>query len=104
MIEQVVKRWIFARGVEFLRDFMGIPLPYYRQQYREYLQGPRWLILRTLRLHFDGHRCVDCGSDGRLQVHHQSYRNKGDGWGIGEFFDLRTVCASCHRRRHEIGG
>jgi 5-methylcytosine-specific restriction endonuclease McrA len=101
-VQEVVKRWLYVRLVGWLRDGLGASV-HYRQRYREYLNGPRWLVLRSLRVWWDGWECVDCGSRVGLQVHHVSYAHKGKGLGLGEWLDLRTVCDACHRKRHGIG-
>lgn len=36
--------------------------------------------------------CEDCGSDSPLHAHHTDYSQP---------LDVRWLCASCHRRRHE---
>lgn len=101
-VQELLRRWIYVNAVGWLRSALGLRL-HYKARYREYLIGPRWLVLRTVRLWWDGWACVDCGARVSLQVHHTSYRHKGRGWGVGEWLDLRTVCDDCHRRRHGIG-
>lgn len=104
MIEQIIKRWLYVNGMRWMRDSFDVRI-HYKQQYRqEYLQGPRWYILRTIRLWWDGWQCVDCGVRYPLEVHHTSYKHKGEGWGITELLDLRTVCRDCHRDRHGLNG
>ena len=73
-------------------------------QYREYLRSPRWRLLRWLRKAIDLGACQDCLKVGRirrygLQVHHNTYRNKG-GSLEGELFDTVTLCDACHAKRH----
>lgn len=75
-----------------------------QRRYREYLKSPRWRIVRWLRKVLDLGVCQDCLKVGRirrygLQVHHESYRNKG-GSLEGELFDTVTLCAACHAKRH----
>lgn len=72
--------------------------------YREYLKSPRWRLLRWLRKVLDLGACQDCLRVGRitrhgLQVHHNTYRNKG-GSLEGELFDTVTLCDACHAKRH----
>ncbi len=47
----------------------------------------------------DGHRCVRCGSEYRLHVHHVKpwEPDQGDPHVVD---NLVTLCASCHRRLH----
>lgn len=45
----------------------------------------------------DGHRCVLCGSDGNLRVHH--LRRVADG-GSNDDKNLVTLCDDCHLEHH----
>ena len=72
--------------------------------YRDYLRTPRWHLLRWLRKVIDLGACQDCLRVGRitrrgLQVHHESYRNRG-GSIPGEIGDCVTLCAEHHAKRH----
>ncbi len=51
----------------------------------------------------DGHRCRvrGCGRVNFLEVHHLQARHKGGGNGEE---NLVTLCSSCHRHLHELGG
>ena len=71
-------------------------------EYRKYLHGWRWWILRRLRLRIDGRRCRMCGADDALQVHHSMYTHRGGSW-LGELLDLITVCDECHSKHHGKG-
>ena len=44
----------------------------------------------------DQHRCIDCGSQDRLEIDHIIPISKG---GIGEMRNLATRCKSCNRRK-----
>lgn len=99
MIGELIRRWLYSMMVSTAQDITGFK-PHYKSQYGQYLQGPRWFIIRNLRLWWDGWSCVDCGARYPLQVHHTSYRNKGKGAGFGEWWDCVTVCDDCHGRRH----
>ena len=68
--------------------------------YAEYLQSPRWRLLRAIRRRLDGNRCRVCFASERLEVHHRSYRNRGRGF-IGELRDTITLCRRCHSTHHE---
>lgn len=65
--------------------------------YLEYLQTPEWKRLRDKRLKRDDYQCVRCGSAINLQVHHISYRHRGE---KGEIDDLITLCRKCHNQIH----
>ena len=72
--------------------------------YREYLRSRRWHFVRWLRKVLDLGVCQDCLRVGRirrdgLQVHHESYRNRG-GSIPGEVMDTVTLCDKCHAKRH----
>ncbi len=64
--------------------------------YQRYLQTPEWQAIRQMALDRDGHRCVECGSTERLQVHHKTYRRRG--WEKRK--DLVTLCKPCHEAEH----
>lgn len=51
--------------------------------------------VRPLILDRDGHKCVACGSEGRLHVHHI------DNWPMNNASgNLVTLCATCHQKLH----
>lgn len=98
----IAKHLIYVTIIRWLQGVLGIRL-HYRQRYQEYLIGPRWLVIRGLRVWWDGWSCVICGARYPLQVHHTTYANRGKGWGIGEFLDCVTLCDECHDRIHREG-
>jgi len=51
---------------------------------------------RRLTIQRDQGKCVLCGSDQRLHVHHIADPD------CHELDNLETVCASCHRKRHPM--
>jgi 5-methylcytosine-specific restriction endonuclease McrA len=68
--------------------------------YADYLRSPRWQRIRQRRLRWDRNRCVVCHGTERLQVHHASYKWRGQLWGVGEwleFWDCVTLCGKHHR-------
>lgn len=70
----------------------------YNEDYEIYLQGSKWGEKRVRILTRDGYKCVVCGSDELLQVHHLTYIH------VYEENDdeLVTVCRKCHRAFHEL--
>jgi 5-methylcytosine-specific restriction endonuclease McrA len=42
--------------------------------------------------------CVDCGSKLYLEVHHLTYKNKGNE--LENLQDLILLCSKCHQKRH----
>ncbi len=101
MVQEVVKRWLYVGLVGWLRGMLGLRV-HYRPQYQEYLLGPRWYVLRHLRLWWDGgcrsHSETPC--TGPLQVHHTTYDYKDKGWGVREWLSLRTLCDRHHDEVH----
>lgn len=57
-------------------------------------QGSDFRHARQKALERDGHRCVDCGKEGRLHVHHIEDPDNH------ELDNLVTLCARCHVARH----
>ncbi len=55
--------------------------------------------LRKRVLDRDGWKCQCCGSRKDLQVHHHVRRSQ---LGPDDLENLITLCASCHRRQHNI--
>lgn len=101
-VQEIIKRWFYVRCMNWLRGVLGLRI-HYRTQYQEYLLGPRWYVIRNLRVLWDGGQCVKCGRRKPLEVHHLDYDDRGEGWGIAEFFRLRTVCNDCHDWVHGRG-
>lgn len=64
-------------------------------KYAELLKRPEWKAKRAEVLEKAGHVCEDCGSDKNLQIHHPKYVSGRKPW---EYEDLKSLCASCHRR------
>ncbi len=67
--------------------------------YRRYLQSEHWVFLRAAAIERDGGKCVKCGSEEFLQVHHLVYRHP---WESGVLEDVETVCRKHHRAAHGI--
>lgn len=105
-LTELIKRFLYVRLVQGVRSATGVRV-HYRAAYQDYLQSPRWYILRQLRLMLDGHRCTQrinlrrCNARTHLQIHHTSYLHKGapgiSGL-LGELMDLRTLCDAHHSK------
>lgn len=67
-----------------------------KMPYAIYLQSKRWKQVRGNRIAKDRSRCVDCGETEYLNVHHETYENRG----LESLDDLVTLCDECHRKRH----
>jgi hypothetical protein len=120
MINEILRRYFYSKLIELAQQVTGFR-PHYKAQYGLYLQGPRWFILRNLRLWWDGYRCTSRRTTpcaGPLQAHHVSYDHKGQDlslsaiWKVGiiryiqgmvrEFLDLRILCDKHHDEEHGI--
>ena len=55
-----------------------------------------WHEVRQKVLKRDGHKCVLCGDDKELHVHHITYKN----WGSEKKKDLTTLCKEHHKQFH----
>ena len=62
------------------------------------LNSEAYSLLRNHVLDRDKWRCQECGSFQNLQVHHLRFRSH---LGDDEMTNLITLCASCHKQRHE---
>lgn len=67
--------------------------------YREYLQTPEWKERRYQHLKSVGFLCQICNHDGRLDIHHRTYENRGD----ERRQDLIALCRDCHDLFHSEG-
>ena len=69
----------------------------HKARYARYLKTPYW---RKVRTHFIKLRkeCALCGRKSRLQLHHLSYKHKGDE--IKHPKDMMVVCKDCHELIH----
>ena len=63
--------------------------------YDEYLKSSHWLAVRRMMMGMYPH-CALCRSNSRLNVHHNSYKNKG----AETHVDLIVLCSDCHARFH----
>ena len=74
--------------------------------YRELLFDRRWLEKRSKILARDNFKCVICGSEQDLVVHHKQYHvnSRGEKFLPWQYADryLVTLCKSCHQRGHKL--
>lgn len=67
-----------------------------REEYDDYLRSDRWRTLRGKILKRAAGVCEGCLDAPAEHVHHMTYDHKG-----AEFaFELRALCAGCHKRIH----
>lgn len=65
--------------------------------YKEYIKSHYWQYIKYQVLIRDNYRCVMCGSENNLCVHHKTYDFVGD-----EHLDeLVTLCRKCHYKIHK---
>lgn len=68
--------------------------------YTEYLNSSKWAEKRERVLKRAGYTCEGCGVNNADHAHHLTYEHAGN-----EFlFELRAVCAPCHRELHPGNG
>ena len=74
--------------------------------YRELLFDKRWLEKRAKIIKRDNYKCVICGSEEDLVVHHKQYHvnERGEKFLPWQYDDkyLVTLCKSCHQRGHKL--
>lgn len=68
------------------------------EQYRAYLNSPKWAEIREKIIFRDGGMCRICGAGKNLQVHHLRGRYRFHEEGHPE--DLITLCDTCHQTIH----
>jgi 5-methylcytosine-specific restriction endonuclease McrA len=69
-----------------------------QKQPRFRLSPEEYTVVRNQVLERDGWRCQDCGTMKDLQVHHIKPRSHLGG---DVTHNLITLCANCHKKRHE---
>ena len=79
----------------------------YHGTYGGTLLDPRWKTKRLEILKRDINRCVNCGSEENLQVHHRQYhfsKSLNEYRNPWEYTDkyLVTLCERCHKKGHNI--
>lgn len=62
------------------------------ENYRAYLRSAEWKEKRKEFIEAANGECEECGSKGKLQVHHLSYDNVGD----ENIDDVEVLCKDCH--------
>lgn len=68
-------------------------------QYKDKLKDSRWLAKRQAILARDSFRCVICGSNNGLNVHHSAYIYGREPWEYDNKY-LVTLCHECHAKLH----
>lgn len=69
-----------------------------KTEYQEYLNSDHWKQIRLKALKRAGYKCQLCASNKELNVHHNTYKNKGH----ENLNDLVVLCRDCHKKFHNI--
>jgi len=64
--------------------------------YKEYLQSDHWKAMRKRQLKLGNYKCNLCNSKDNLNVHHNTYENRGN----EKDEDLIVLCQECHAKFH----
>ena len=64
--------------------------------YKKYLKTQHWDITKQLALERAGYKCQLCSSKESLNVHHNTYENRGE----EKDKDLVVLCKVCHAKFH----
>ena len=68
-----------------------------RMSYKDYLKTEHWQKTRISALIKSGYKCQLCGSTHNLNVHHNTYKNRGN----EKPEDLIVLCKDCHAKFHD---
>jgi 5-methylcytosine-specific restriction endonuclease McrA len=67
-------------------------------RYADYLKTEHWREVRRRALEYASHSCQLCNSRVRLNVHHRTYKNRGNELPT----DVIVLCQACHEKFHDI--
>jgi 5-methylcytosine-specific restriction endonuclease McrA len=67
-------------------------------EYEQYLQSPEWATIRSKVMDRDDNWCQYCGRHEAKEVHHLTYKNRGN----EQMEDLISLCIPCHSKQHGI--
>ena len=68
--------------------------------YQEYLATPYWQFISYYFKNNNNFKCSLCGKQGTLNLHHNTYKNKGKE--LLNSKDVIVICNECHKKFHEI--
>jgi len=66
--------------------------------YKDYINSVEWFKKREVRRKYDNNKCLYCGSEERLEVHHCHYETLGSEC---PYDDLITLCRKHHQQVHD---
>ena len=73
-----------------------------RKEYYAELNSIEWRLRALLIKNRDNFKCVECGKNYELAVHHKIYANDGrKAWEYGGEH-LVTLCGGCHQDAHTV--
>ena len=67
-----------------------------KEEYKAYLNSPRWQAIRKRLYREYDYKCAMCGSPKNLNVHHITYERLGE----EKDEDLTVLCQKCHGELH----
>tara|TARA_Y100000034_G_C6546237_1_gene235851 strand:+ start:54 stop:479 length:426 start_codon:yes stop_codon:yes gene_type:complete len=72
-----------------------------KKRYREKPGAAEWFRIVEYCNERDGYKCVECGADSTLVVHHKQFLCDG---GSNHPDNLETLCQLCHLKKHHVDG
>ena len=71
-----------------------------KKEYNKQLKNKEWASKRLEILERDNYKCIRCGTDDNLEIHHLSYIKGRNAWEYSSG-DLITLCHRCHTETHK---
>ena len=69
-------------------------------KYSNFLKTRYWQTIREYMIRTADNKCSACGSTKKLNVHHKTYEHHGSE--IFHLEDLVVLCATCHKKAHNL--
>lgn len=88
--ESKTETCVMENSLEQIKELKTMP-------YKEYLQTDHWKNVRKRALFRANYKCQLCGSKENLNVHHNTYENRGE----EKDEDLVVLCENCHGKFHD---
>lgn len=70
-----------------------------KSDYQKLYLHPKWKTYRDLALEYHGKKCIYCGQEADLQIHHPTYTG-GAPWHY-KLKEVEVVCKKCHWKSHK---
>ncbi len=71
-----------------------------KKEYNKQLKSKEWASKRLEILERDNYKCIRCGIDNNLEIHHLNYIKNRNAWEYDNS-DLITLCHRCHTETHK---